>query len=161
MSWRPPGLTLMLLASSGLVLAQPLVATPASAARNAADSPTPPAATVNQPRADLRLATRVVPTELAQAGAAVAERRLDAPVVVRPVLSSTHARSDRHAGWSTDARFPRAERFQAGLREARLAAGQRAVVVTRVGSFAAAERRVFLRNHEVNAPVDLSPPARP
>lgn len=151
----------MLLASSGLILAQSLENAAGAAVTNPASSAVRPVASVTPPRLDLLLGPRMEPAVLAQARAMVAERRLTASVVPRPASAATHPWSNRRAAWPTGTRSPRAERFRAGLDQARLAAKQRAVVVTGAGSFTAAERRVFLRNQEENTPAEQSPAERP
>lgn len=150
----------MLLVSSGLVVAQSPEDTLVTTVTPPAVSPARPVALGAFPRANLLSEHKAKPAVLHRARATVAERRLAAPAVVHAARLAPRAWSGRRAVWSSGVRLPGAERYQAGWREAQVA-GQRAVVVTRPGTFAVAERRVFLRNQDVATLATLSPPARP
>jgi hypothetical protein len=161
MSRRLTCLAFMVLVTGGLIAA-PAAGGPEGAALAPGATPALSDATVTTPRADQLLGPRVEPAVLDQARARVQERRWAPPgASASSAPGSTHAWAGRRAVRSPEVRSPQAERYQAGLREARASADRRAGVTVQPGSFAAADRRVFLRNPTLTVPADLPPTSRP
>lgn len=143
MSRCPPLLTLMLLATSGLVLAAGRdEARPRGYASRTAELTAVPAP-VSSPRAELRLVERVDPLVLPRAGVRAADmlRPADGSRPLYPAALNRWA--NRRVPVPTAVRRPRAEAHPV-VRASSVVAPP--PVIIRPGSFATVERRILFRN---------------